>query len=94
MTCVLREVDEAATATLTVALLVRYGVEGEPERFWTIGEDEVVARMFELVVVFKNKGDCEVELEARVLIVVFRAVDTTLEVVLEAVDVSEGRVLV
>ena len=62
--------------------------------FWKIGEDEVVACMLELVVVFKNTGDGEVELEARTLIVVLKAADTTVEVVLEAVDVSEGRILV
>jgi len=48
----------------------------------------------ELVVVFKNKGDGEVDPEARALIVVFRAADTTVEVVSKAVDVSEGRILV
>jgi len=40
---VLSEVDEAATAPSTDALLVKYGTEAEPEGFWTIEEDEVVA---------------------------------------------------
>lgn len=47
--------------------------------------------MFELVV-FKNKGDGEVELEIRALIVVFRAVGMKLEVVLGMIDESKGRV--
>jgi hypothetical protein len=54
----------------------------------------VVARVFELVVVFKNIGDGEAQLEIRALIVVFRAVDMEIEAVLGMIDENEGRVLV
>lgn len=59
MICVLARGDRVWTAMIEDALLVGSGIgaEFELEVFWKVGEDDVVACMFRLVVVFKNKAD-------------------------------------